>query len=81
MKGIVTLRRKLPLEKSIKIFSRQSLEIAKFRDKFPSLNRTLQCTTVNDQRSTELNEEQEEFARHKAYKLHKELFNTKRHYK
>ena len=32
-----------------------------------------------DHRSTEWNAEREEFARHKAYKLHKELFKTKGH--
>ena len=34
-----------------------------------------------DQRSTEWNEEQNEFARHRAYKLHAELFKTKGHCK
>ena len=33
------------------------------------------------QRSTEWNEEQEELARWRAYKLHKELFNKRRRYK
>ena len=33
-----------------------------------------------DQRSSEWNEEQEEFPRHKAYKLYEELFKIKGHY-
>ena len=33
------------------------------------------------QMSTEWNEEQEEFARHRAHKLHKKLFKTKGHNK
>ena len=73
--------------KSIK-FSHQSLTRAKFRDKLQSLN-VIQTDSKNDrspnappydQRSTEWNEKQEKFARHKAYNLHKELFKKKGSY-
>ena len=86
MEGILALRRKLPSDEIIIGFSHQSLERAKFRDQFPSLS-AIQTGGKNgrspnaphyDQRSTEFNEEQEEFARHKAYNLHKELFKIKR---
>ena len=65
-----------------------NLERAEIRDKFPSLN-VIQTGNKNerspnappyDQRSTELNEDQEEFAGHAAYKLHKELFKIKEHH-
>ena len=67
---------------------RQSLERAKFRDTFPSLNVILTVCLINgrspnappyDRRSTEWNEEQEEFARHRAYTRHKDLFKIKGH--
>ena len=38
MKGIIDLERKLPSEKGSIKFSNQSLERARFRDTFPSLN-------------------------------------------
>ena len=85
-KDIFTLKRKLLSEEISVIFSRQSLERTKFRDKFPFLN-LIQTSTKNarhfyappyDQRTTELNEEQEEFARHKACNFHTEPFKIKR---
>ena len=87
MKGILALRRKVPSEKISIRLSRQSLERARFRDKCPSL-KVIQTGTKNarhfnappyDQRSKEWNERQEEFARHKAHKLHEALFKIKRH--
>ena len=89
IEGILVRRRKLPSEMRIIIFSRQSLERATFRDKFPSLN-VIQTGGKNgrspnappyDQRSTEWNEEQEEFARHEPYNFHKELSKMKGHYR
>ena len=67
-------------KKSIR-FSHQSLERAKFREKCPSLNVT-QTASKNrrspnappcDQRCTVWIAEQDEFARHRAHKLHKTL--------
>ena len=55
MKGIIGLRRKLPSEKECITSSYQSLEGARFRDKFPPLNviqtgskngKISECTTV-----------------------------------
>ena len=75
-----------PLAEKTKVqFSRPSLDRAKFRDKRPSLN-VIQGGSPNersplaptyDQRSRKCNEEQAECARHKARKLHKELFKIK----
>ena len=71
MKGILALRRTLPSEKISMRLLHQSLERAKIRDTIPSLNGT-QTGGKNewppnappyDQRSKELNEEQEEVAR------------------
>ena len=85
MESILALCRKLPSEKAGIRNPFQSLERAKFRNKFPSLN-VIQTSSKNarspnappyDRRSTAWNEEQEEFARHRAYKLHKALLKTK----
>ena len=89
MKGILALQRQLPSEKKRSItFSYQNLERAKCRDTCPSLN-VIHTGSKNgrspnapyDQTCTEWNEEQEELARHRAYKLHKELNKTKGHCK
>ena len=85
MRGILALKSKLPSDKRSIRFSHQSLKKAKFKDKFPSLNviqtSSRKGTPPNappfDQRSTEWNEEQEEFARQKTHKLHQGLFKTK----
>ena len=87
LKGILAFKRELLSEKKSIRFSHQSLKRAKFRDEFPSLNAIHQCSKngsspnapTYDRRSTEWNEEQEEFARQKAYKLHKEVFKMKGH--
>ena len=85
MKGIFAIERKLPSEQRSIKFSYHSLQRARFRDKFPFLN-VIQTGSKNgrspnvppyDQRCTEWNEEQEEF----AWNLHKELLKTKRHHK
>ena len=82
VKGILALKRKLPSEKGSIKHSSQSLERARFRDTFPSLN-VIQTGSKNgrspdappyDQRCAEWNEEQEEFAWQRAHKLHQELF-------
>ena len=78
---------KPPSEKTGIRFSCQSLVRATFSDKFPSLNMIQTCSEnarhINappcDERSTEWNQKQEEFARHKAHKLHTELFKMKGH--
>ena len=69
------------------IFSPQSLVRAEFRNKFPSLNviqtggKNGRCQNAPpyDQGSTEWNEEQNEFARHEAYKLLTDHVKTKGH--
>ena len=80
---------KLPSEKRNIKFSCHHLERARLRDKFPSLN-VIQTSSKNgrspnaplhDQICTDWNEEQEEFARHGANKLHRDLFKTKGHHK
>ena len=85
-KAILALKSKLPSEEESIKFSHQILERATFRDKVPSVN-VIQTggkegrsptAPPYDQRCTEWNEEQEEFARHKAYKLDNELFKIKR---
>ena len=68
MKGILALRRKLPSEKISISFSHQRLNVIESGGK----NRRSQNAPLYDQRSTEWNE-QEEFARHKANTLDKEL--------
>ena len=86
VKGILALKRKLPSEQGRIKFSHQSLERARFRDTFPSLS-VIQTGSKNgrspdappyDPRCAEWNDEQEEFAWQRAYKLHKELFKTER---
>ena len=82
---ILALERTFPSEERSIRFSHQSLERATFRDTSPSLNviqtgsahRRFPNAPPYDQRFTEWNEEQEEFARHKACKIHKELFKIK----
>ena len=77
--GILLLRRKLSSDKTSIRFSRRTLIRAKSRDNLPSLNviqtggktEDAQMHPPYDQRSAEWNEEQEEFSRQKAYKLHK----------
>ena len=85
MKGILALRRKFFSGKITVRFAHQSLERAKFRDNFSFLN-VFQTGENNgrspkappyDQSSTEWNEEQEEFARKKAYKFHKEFLKVR----
>ena len=89
MEGIVALISKLPSEKGSINFSYHGLERARFRDTFPFLNAT-QTGSKNgispsvpayDQVCTEWNEEEEQFARHGAYELHKKLFKTKGHHR
>ena len=80
---VFALKGKLTSAKVSIRFSRQSLARTNFGDKFPSLH-VIQTggehgrcpnAPLYVQRSTEWNEEEEEFARHKAYTFHKELFN------
>ena len=77
-KGILVFERKPSSAKRSIRFSYQSPERAKFRDKFPSPD-VIQTgsehgrspnTPPYDQGCTEWNDEQEEFARHGAHKLH-----------
>ena len=84
--GILAVKRKLPSVVNSFIFSHQSLERPTFRDKFPSLN-AIQTGGKSgrspfapsyDQRCTDLNDEQEEYARLKAYKLPQEFFKKKK---
>ena len=76
-----------PMEPSQKVcvkFSTERLERTTSRDKKPSLNmiqtgskmRETPNFLPHDQRSTEVVEEREEYARHQAYEWHKALFKT-----
>ena len=86
MDGILTIRRKLSSAKKSIRSSRQSLERAKSRDKFPSLNVTQtgskHARHFNappcGQRSAEWNEEREEFARHKGIQTSQRALQDKR---
>ena len=76
MKGTLALRRKLPPGKDKHQILKESLHAIQTGSK----NWRSPNAPPYDQRSAGWNEEQEEFARHKAYKLHKEQFRIKGHY-